>query len=62
MLQPTKGLVTCRVCNASYESESALVAHQQTSHRGAASLKKMSAAAAGGSVSSSGSEPQKQTA
>jgi hypothetical protein len=61
MLQGTKTLVACQVCNASYESENALVAHQKTSHRGAASVK-TSTDPAVDLVSSRGIQPQKQTA
>ena len=34
MLQPATGWVTCRECNASYESETKLREHQRMSHRG----------------------------
>jgi hypothetical protein len=34
MLQPATGWVTCRECNASYESETKLRDHQRMSHRG----------------------------
>jgi hypothetical protein len=34
MLQPATGLTTCKVCNASYESETKLREHQMMAHRG----------------------------
>jgi hypothetical protein len=34
MLQPAMGSITCSVCDASYESETALYEHQRASHRG----------------------------
>jgi hypothetical protein len=33
MLQPATGLITCSVCNASYESESKLREHRSVAHR-----------------------------
>jgi hypothetical protein len=33
MLQPAMGSITCRICNASYESETKLREHQSVSHR-----------------------------
>jgi len=33
MFQQAAGYITCRECNASYESETKLYEHQRTSHR-----------------------------
>jgi hypothetical protein len=33
MLQPATGYMTCRLCDASYESEAELRQHQKMSHR-----------------------------
>jgi hypothetical protein len=34
MFQQADGYITCRECNASYESEAKLREHQRMSHRG----------------------------
>ena len=45
MLQPATGSITCRECNASYESETKLRDHQRMSHRGGGTEEKPQAAA-----------------
>ena len=45
MLQPATGLITCSVCNASYESETKLREHQSMSHRGGGTEERPQAAA-----------------
>lgn len=45
MLQAVTGSITCRECNASYESETKLREHQRMSHRGGYTQKEPQAAA-----------------
>ena len=47
MLQPATGTIICRICNASYDSETKLREHQNISHRRGGTEERSQAAADG---------------
>jgi hypothetical protein len=55
MLQPAAGYMTCRLCDASYESETELIQHQKMSHRRGSSQETTQSAAV---VKQSEDDPQ----
>jgi hypothetical protein len=46
MFQQVAGYITCRECNASYESETKLYEHQRMSHRASSTMEEPQAATA----------------